>query len=79
MFPLLIVRNDLFSVRSPVTTRPNLSSVPGSPLSNTVTVKSQFAGFVAGPQTPQNVIDPSRFFEMPVTGPLTCRPVTWLR
>ena len=41
MFPRLMTRRDLTSFFVPVTARPKVSSVPGSPLSCTVTVKVQ--------------------------------------
>jgi hypothetical protein len=76
MFPLATMRQDSAVVSEPlgvlVTERPNVSLVPGSPKSCTVTVKVQFSGFVAGPQLPQKLIDPSVFVDMLVTGPLTC-------
>ena len=49
MFPRLMTRNDLCSFFVPVTSKPNVSSVPGSPLSCTVTVNVQPA-----PHSPEN-------------------------
>lgn len=41
MFPRLMIRCDLCSFFVPVASKPNVSSVPGSPLSCTVTVNVQ--------------------------------------